>query len=210
MDDYRKLDRWAKDLGPDYFGQLSTHPKLGGKEKSFLYDIAKKLRKNYSLSSSQLKYLKSIIEKVDALKHMQYDSQRDLEKAASSGESDEVKHLTVRMAWHDSGWNGRICKDPTTNVHCVGEHSLLSTRVRTRRNLEIENKEICRDAIPNPDVLGDYLPPCFWSINAFSPSGISVVHDNPAASEFPQIKEELPAYSVISWPSQTCICKKCE
>jgi len=207
MGDFRKLEQWAKDLGSDYFGQLSTHAKLEGKEKGFLYKIAKSLRKNYSLSVSQLRYLKSIIEKVDALEHMQYGTQHDLEKAAESGEFDEVKHLSVRMAWHDSGWNGRICKDPAANVHCVGEHSLLSTRVRTRRNLEIENKEDCRDTIPNADVLGDYLPPCFWSINAFSPSGLSVVHDNPAASEFPQIREELPGYSVISWPFKLAFVK---
>ncbi|MGB8867899.1 MAG: hypothetical protein WCC96_01425, partial [Rhodomicrobium sp.] len=23
-----------------------------------------------------------------------------------------LKHVTVRMAWHDSGWDGTICRDP--------------------------------------------------------------------------------------------------
>ena len=39
-------------------------------------------------------------------------------------------HLTVRMAWHDSNWNGRICNKPDENTYCVGTHSLLrSTRL---------------------------------------------------------------------------------
>ncbi|HHE64734.1 MAG TPA: hypothetical protein ENL09_01805 [Bacteroidetes bacterium] len=32
-------------------------------------------------------------------------------------------HLSARLAWHDSGWNGRICNKPRLNVSCmVHEH----------------------------------------------------------------------------------------
>ena len=29
-----------------------------------------------------------------------------------------MKHLTVLVAWHDSGWNGRICRNPKENKFC--------------------------------------------------------------------------------------------
>ena len=28
-------------------------------------------------------------------------------------------HLTARVAWHDSCWDGRICKEPSRNCFCV-------------------------------------------------------------------------------------------
>jgi len=47
-------------------------------------------------------------------------------------------HLSVRLAWHDSGWDGRICRDPAANFYCVGSHSLLSERLARERDLKQE------------------------------------------------------------------------
>jgi len=41
------------------------------------------------------------------------------------------RHLTVRMAWHDHGWDGTICRNPSANSYCTGAHSLLSERITT-------------------------------------------------------------------------------
>ncbi|PEQ91712.1 RNA helicase [Bacillus sp. AFS006103] len=30
-----------------------------------------------------------------------------------------VKHLSIRVPWHDSGWNGSVCQDPTKNTSCL-------------------------------------------------------------------------------------------
>lgn len=109
------------------------------------------------------------------------------------------RHLTVRMAWHDNNWNGSICADPEGNVYCVGEHSLLSERIKKNRNLEIEKNK------PNTPIgkIPGYIPPCFWSTNAFSKLTQRIVHKHP----FPQlekdvkpIRDQLPAYSVFTWP----------
>ena len=51
-----------------------------------------------------------------------------------------IKHLTVRLAWHDNKWNGNVCEDPESNVYCVGSHSLLSARIAKNRDLDIEKK----------------------------------------------------------------------
>jgi len=86
------------------------------------------------------------------------------------GEQLVTSHLTVRMAWHDNNWNGRICSRPEENIYCVGTHSLLSDRLARTRNLELErnHKEV------RLDQLKGYLPPCFWSSNAFSDKPIKV------------------------------------
>jgi hypothetical protein len=28
-------------------------------------------------------------------------------------------HLSVRVPWHDSGWNGSVCSDPLSNASCI-------------------------------------------------------------------------------------------
>jgi hypothetical protein len=40
--------------------------------------------------------------------------------AASSARM--TTHVSVRVAWHGSGWNSRIRRDPKSNTYCVGEH----------------------------------------------------------------------------------------
>jgi len=52
-----------------------------------------------------------------------------------------MKHLTVRLAWHDNKWNGRVCKAPARNVYCVAPYSLLSERLQRERDLELALKQ---------------------------------------------------------------------
>lgn len=104
------------------------------------------------------------------------------------------------MAWHDDKWNGAICRTPADNDYCVGEFSLLSDRIRRRRDLEVEAKPACSGCKADASELGEYQPPCFWSINTFGPETLTFKHDNPIAQDFPTIDQELPPYSMISWP----------
>ena len=108
-----------------------------------------------------------------------------------------MTHITVRMAWHDRGWDGKVCDDPVANTYCSGTHSLLSERIARDKRSEMEEPGANLDAIvPN------YLPPCFWTSSAFSPHETQVVHRHP----FARLKEEkiingrLPPYSVYTWP----------
>jgi hypothetical protein len=34
-----------------------------------------------------------------------------------------TQHLTARLAWHDDGWNGHVCRNPAANTYCVGHYS---------------------------------------------------------------------------------------
>jgi hypothetical protein len=108
-----------------------------------------------------------------------------------------VKHITVRMAWHDNGWNGHVCQDPARNSYCVGSHSLLSDRLARNRNLDEEAPGAALDA-----ALPEYLPPCFWTSAAFAEQQTQVVHMHPFGryQETKQIPGTLPSNSVFTWP----------
>lgn len=87
-----------------------------------------------------------------------------------------MKHITVRLAWHDNKWNGTICKSPGRNVYCVGSYSLLSERLQRDRDLK---KEQGKPGMPLDVLHPDYVPPCFWASNAFAPTPAKVIHSHP-------------------------------
>jgi hypothetical protein len=63
-----------------------------------------------------------------------------------------IKHVTVRVAWHDSQWNGHICKAPSKNSFCVA-----LDRIRTERKDEAEDKLAGH---PWESLTAEQLPPC--------------------------------------------------
>lgn len=110
-------------------------------------------------------------------------------------------HLTVRLAWHDNGWNGTICKNPAANSYCCGSHSLLSERIaRDKRTpLEVLHPGEQLDSLLTEH---KYLPPCFWSSSAFANKPTKIVHAHPFQNyrDTHQINDKLPTGSVLTWP----------
>lgn len=49
-----------------------------------------------------------------------------------------TNHLSVRLAWHDAGWDGHICNNPKANVHCIGPRSYPGSKIGEERDLEWE------------------------------------------------------------------------
>jgi exodeoxyribonuclease V alpha subunit len=82
------------------------------------------------------------------------------------------------MAWHDDKWNGRVCKDPESSIYCIGTHSLLSERLARNKNTDIEKQKLGEKI----EKIKGYLPPCFWSADAFSPEAVHVTHVHPFRS----------------------------
>lgn len=70
-----------------------------------------------------------------------------------------VKHLSVRVPWHDRGWDGHVCNDPLGNNAC-----LALKLISENRNDQLE-----------PDIAGesfeglsfDQVPPCIRTSSAF-------------------------------------------
>lgn len=73
-------------------------------------------------------------------------------------------HISARIAWHDDGWNGRICRNPAANTFCVGTQSYPGQHIAEKRSLEWELEtdvrgRLCKEL--------DRIPPCCYSYNAF-------------------------------------------
>jgi hypothetical protein len=111
-------------------------------------------------------------------------------------------HLSVRLAWHDSGWDGRICRDPAANFYCVGSHSLLSERLARERDLMQEPST--PEGQPRPAIDAKYplyLPPCYWSANLMGNSQIRVQHRQPFSSYRDKVLADyVPPGAVYTWP----------
>ena len=73
-----------------------------------------------------------------------------------------TKHISARVAWHDNGWNGCICKNPKNNTYCTGQYSYPADTISKNRNTEWE-----QDRAGQSCTLIDGIPPCIYSINAF-------------------------------------------
>src|SRR3954471_13067207 len=71
-----------------------------------------------------------------------------------------TSHVSIRLFWHDSGWNGAICRDPASNVWCEAhEH------VRDKKLVGEEQK------VAGKDVNGGGVKPVWeLSVQAFSHS----------------------------------------
>lgn len=109
-----------------------------------------------------------------------------------------MKHLTVRLAWHDNKWNGRICESPRRNVYCVGSHSLLSDRLQRERDLTREEPNAAK---PLDVIYPEYVPPCFWSSNAFSTTPAKVAHVHPIQKfSDKRIADTVKPFTAFTWP----------
>jgi exodeoxyribonuclease V alpha subunit len=200
---YEELKAWVKEIGGyEEIFKISTSINLSGGDKRFSYSIAKTLQAGNIPSFKQLSNLDRIYQEIYSNKLDLTDIKaKNLPKYASQDAQDiDVKHLCLRTAWHDDKWSGNICKNPSSNDFCIGEYSLLSDRIRRRRDLELEKQSSCAGCKSDSSSLGDYQPPCFWSINVFGKHSLNFKHDNPVAPDFPLIQQELPPYSIISWP----------
>lgn len=110
-----------------------------------------------------------------------------------------MKHISLRLAWHDDGWNGHICKNPKANTHCVGQHSYPGDLISKSRDLEWEEQK---------NVAGCHcstiegIPPCAYSINAFGNASIKGESNPPDffRDESKGVQFEIPASTACIWP----------
>ncbi|MBN8977675.1 MAG: AAA family ATPase [Rhizobiales bacterium] len=70
-----------------------------------------------------------------------------------------ISHLNLRVAWHDSRWNGKVCSAPSKNAFCID-----LDRVRAERNDAKEEELSGRDFSELKD--GEF-PPCQADSGAF-------------------------------------------
>lgn len=106
-------------------------------------------------------------------------------------------HISARIAWHDSGWNGCVCRDPAANTYCVGRHSFPGEMIAERRNLDVEIPLAGR---PCNEI--DMTPPCMYSINAFGAATIQAYAPPPSwFRDSTEVKRwQMPPATISTWP----------
>ena len=82
-------------------------------------------------------------------------------------------HMSLRLAWHDNGWNGHICKKPDENVYCIGRYSYPGDVIGKTRDLDYEMDHAGEDCSKLK-----CIPACSLSINAFGSKNI-IAHSDP-------------------------------
>jgi len=109
-------------------------------------------------------------------------------------------HITLRIAWHNDGWNGHICNAPDKNTYCIGRHSYPGDMINSNRELEWEMRE---DVRGRPcSLISSGIPACGYSINAFGYQQMKAIADPPDwfndGSESVYI--DLSPATVCIWP----------
>ena len=109
------------------------------------------------------------------------------------------QHLSFRVPWHDTGWEGAVCKDPLNNGSC-----LRLSRIAAERNdaLEVQLAGRSWSELDEPDI-----PPCAVERAGFMATHARQVRKrHPYASwnetyrKFLPTTFELPAYSADCVP----------
>lgn len=106
-------------------------------------------------------------------------------------------HISIRLAWHDSGWNGSICRAPKSNTYCVGQYSFPGDTIARKRDLAWE-----QPLAGQPCCQVDGIPPCIYSINAFGPDELEARAGPPSwfRDDTQDKTWKLPPYTVATWP----------
>lgn len=115
-----------------------------------------------------------------------------------------IKHLTVRFAWHDAEWNGKVCENPEENIYCEDNYSLLSSRIQRRKDVDIE-KEYRGESLSKIVNETGYVPPCYWCINTMGAEEHDIKNVHPYCDfkeeweKVSPIEESLKPWSIYTW-----------
>lgn len=108
-----------------------------------------------------------------------------------------VQNLSIRVPWHDAGWNGSVCQSPRNNTSCV-----LLENIGLNRD---DNAEVLQPGEFAQDLLGG-PPPCISERGSFlSPRDLVIKRKHPyrwknALAGLQEATLPVPAWSVHAIP----------
>lgn len=108
-----------------------------------------------------------------------------------------MKHISIRLPWHDRGWDGCVCDKPTKNTYCKGFQSVNAERIR-KDKIDAKELKIAGQAF---DSKWDYHPPCTETLNVFG--ALEVEHKNIPKSFIKNTSPKtvrIPSNSSGTWP----------
>src|SRR5690554_6453162 len=107
-----------------------------------------------------------------------------------------MKHLSIRVAWHDSKWNGSVCKFPSKNSFCLN-----LPRIYQQKNDQEE------DALAGKhwsDLQDNQIPPCigegggFMSTRKYSRE-FNHPYNKPRSKEIPHLALKPTTIEVLPY-----------
>jgi len=108
-----------------------------------------------------------------------------------------MKHISIRLPWHDRGWDGCVCNNPSKNSYCKGFNSVNSERIRKDKDNKKEEKI---KGQPYDDSW-NYHPPCTETINVFGNAPVKHTHTPKSFIRNTSPKRiEILANSSGTWP----------
>ncbi len=111
-----------------------------------------------------------------------------------------LRHISIRVPWHDAEWDGSVCPDPLRNSACLKLDAIAKRKDEAAEaNLAGQRFEELRPA---------QVPPCLKERGAFmSPRPIPIEYDHPyrltQPDEFGRFRPTIvshPAYSAPGLP----------
>ncbi|WNZ29959.1 MAG: AAA family ATPase [Candidatus Bathyarchaeota archaeon] len=112
-----------------------------------------------------------------------------------------VIHVSVRLPWHDRGWDGCVCNNPKQNVYCGGLRSVNAKQIRKFKYLDEDGN--CK--FSEKGVVSD-RPPCTETINVFGQNEVEHLHIPPDfmyGKDVTPKNEVLPPTSSGTWPFES-------
>ncbi len=110
-----------------------------------------------------------------------------------------LRHLSIRVPWHDAGWNGTVCGDPGNNASCL---RLVNIHERRDDSVEIQLRGRCLDELERRQ-----QPPCVAERAAFMadfPISRTVQHPyfetSSAHKHYLPTRVEIPPFSAEAVP----------
>src|SRR5947209_19617565 len=73
-----------------------------------------------------------------------------------------LQHLSIRVPWHDAGWDGTVCKFPRLNSSCLALNRIGASKIDIKEEPYAGQR---LEDVPSADA-----PPCFAErVNFLSP-----------------------------------------
>lgn len=78
-----------------------------------------------------------------------------------------ARHISIRVPWHDTSWNGTVCHDPEANCHCVQYENIargkdVSVEI-TRKDMPFADFDRPSELPPCANESGGFLSPNEWT-----------------------------------------------
>ena len=102
-----------------------------------------------------------------------------------------LRHLSIRVPWHDTGWNGTVCADPVNNASCLRLANIherrddrVEVRLRGRRIDELERSQQPPCVAERATFMADF-PITRWAEHPYFKTSKKHKHYRPTPVELP-------------------------